>query len=161
MTTADIMMLFSVFSIWSLLLVNVVLIIAGYGYYMKNDKRDIPDIEGEAPFVSIMVPAHNEGKVIVQTVRSLLALDYPHDRYEIIIINDNSSDNSKELLEQLQQQHAGRQLIIINTDAVTGGKGKSNALNISFQRSKGELIANYEIGRATGRERTKQLRDSR
>ncbi|MEK4251498.1 glycosyltransferase family 2 protein [Paenibacillus sp. FSL W7-1287] len=144
MTTADIMMLFSVFSIWSLLLVNVVLIIAGYGYYMKNDKRDIPDIEGEAPFVSIMVPAHNEGKVIVQTVRSLLALDYPHDRYEIIIINDNSSDNSKELLEQLQQQHAGRQLIIINTDAVTGGKGKSNALNIGFQRSKGELIAIYD-----------------
>jgi len=144
MTIADIMMLFSVISIWSLLLVNVVLIIAGYLYYIKNDKRAIPDIEGEAPFVSIMVPAHNEGKVIVQTVRSLLALDYPHDRYEIIVINDNSSDNSSELLAQLQHQYAGRQLTIINTDAVTGGKGKSNALNIGFQQSKGELIAIYD-----------------
>jgi len=144
MTTADIMMLFSVFSIWSLLLVNVVLIIAGYFYYIKNDKRALPAMEGEAPFVSIMVPAHNEGKVIVQTVRSLLALDYPHDRYEIIVINDNSSDNSKELLAELQQQYASRQLIIINTDAVTGGKGKSNALNIGLKRSKGELIAIYD-----------------
>lgn len=145
MTTADILMLFSVISIWSLLLVNVVLIIAGYFYYIKNDRRTIPPvIEGEAPFVSIMVPAHNEGKVIVQTVRSLLALDYPHDRYEIIVINDNSSDNSRELLAELQQQYAGRQLIIINTDAVTGGKGKSNALNIGLKRSKGELIAIYD-----------------
>lgn len=143
-TIADIIMLFSVISIWSLLLVNVVLIISGYFYYIKNDKRKIPNIEGIAPFVSIMVPAHNEGKVIIQTVRSLLALNYPHDRYEIIVINDNSSDNSKELLQQLQEQHEGRNLIIINTDAITGGKGKSNALNIGFQKSSGEIIAIYD-----------------
>jgi len=144
MTVADIIMLFSVVSIWTLLLVNVVLIIAGYFYYMKNEQRPIPSIEGEYPFVSIMVPAHNEGKVIIQTVRSLLALDYPHDRYEIIVINDNSSDNSSELLQQLQDQHQGRQLIVINTDATTGGKGKSNALNIGFKQSKGEIIAIYD-----------------
>ena len=144
MTVADIIMLFSVISIWTLLLVNVVLIIAGYLYYMKNEQRPIPSIEGEYPFVSIMVPAHNEGKVIIQTVRSLLALDYPHDRYEIIVINDNSSDNSSELLQQLQDQNKGRQLIVINTDATTGGKGKSNALNIGFQQSKGEIIAIYD-----------------
>jgi len=144
MTVADIIMLFSVVSIWTLLLVNVVLIIAGYFYYMKNEQRPIPSIEGEYPFVSIMVPAHNEGKVIIQTVRSLLALDYPHDRYEIIVINDNSSDNSSVLLQQLQDQHQGRQLIVINTDATTGGKGKSNALNIGFKQSKGEIIAIYD-----------------
>lgn len=143
MTTADIVMLFSVFSIWSLLLVNVVLIIAGYLYYIKNEKTEIPPLT-EYPFVSIMVPAHNEGKVIIQTVRSLLALDYPKDRYEIIVINDNSSDNSKELLEKLQQQFSDRQLICIHTDATTGGKGKSNALNIGFERSKGEIIAIYD-----------------
>ncbi|MFC6332087.1 glycosyltransferase [Paenibacillus septentrionalis] len=143
MTTADIVMLFSVFSIWSLLLVNVVLIIAGYLYYIKNEKTEIPPLT-EYPFVSIMVPAHNEGKVIIQTVRSLLALDYPKDRYEIIVINDNSSDNSKQLLEKLQQQFSDRQLICIHTDATTGGKGKSNALNIGFERSKGEIIAIYD-----------------
>lgn len=144
MTTADIAMLFSVFSIWSLLLVNVILIIAGYRYYIKNEKAEIPPLVGEVPFVSIMVPAHNEGKVIIQTVRALLELDYPHDRYEIIVINDNSSDNSRELLEKLQLKFSDRQLIIIHTDAETGGKGKSNALNIGFERSKGDLIAIYD-----------------
>lgn len=144
MTTADILMLIAVICIWSLLLVNVVLIIAGYLYYIKIENEEVPEIKGEAPFVSIMVPAHNEGKVITKTVESLLALDYPHDRYEIIVINDNSSDNSSELLGNLQRKHVGRNLIIINTDAVTGGKGKSNALNIGFKRSRGEMIAIYD-----------------
>ncbi|GAV12692.1 glycosyltransferase family 2 protein [Paenibacillus sp. chi10] len=144
MTTADILMLIAVICIWSLLLVNVVLIIAGYLYYIKIENEEVPAIKGEAPFVSIMVPAHNEGKVITKTVESLLALDYPHDRYEIIVINDNSSDNSSELLGNLQRKHDGRNLIIINTDAVTGGKGKSNALNIGFKQSRGELIAIYD-----------------
>ncbi|MDO7908051.1 glycosyltransferase [Paenibacillus sp. JX-17] len=144
MTIADILMLVAVFCIWSLLLVNVVLIIGGYFYYMQIEKEDVPAIEGEAPFVTIMVPAHNEGIVITKTVESLLGLDYPHDRYEIIVINDNSSDNSSVLLAQLKDRYPGRNLIIINTDAVTGGKGKSNALNIGFAQSKGELIAIYD-----------------
>ncbi|WP_429373279.1 glycosyltransferase family 2 protein [Paenibacillus sp. DS2015] len=144
MTVADILMLFSVICIWSLLLVNVVLIVAGYLYYVQSEGEEIPEIDGEMPFVSIMVPAHNEGIVIVKTVESLLALDYPHDRYEIIVINDNSSDNSGVLLQHLQSKHPSRNLNIISTDSITGGKGKSNALNIGFAQSKGELIAIYD-----------------
>ncbi|MCR8842200.1 glycosyltransferase family 2 protein [Paenibacillus sp. SC116] len=144
MTIADILMMIAVVCIWSLLLVNVVLIVAGYLYYIESEGKEVPPIKGEAPFVTIMVPAHNEGMVIIKTVESLLALDYPHDKYEIIVINDNSSDNSSELLADLQERYTGRNLIVINTDKVTGGKGKSNALNIGFQRSKGELIAIYD-----------------
>ncbi|GAB6991098.1 glycosyltransferase family 2 protein [Paenibacillus pini] len=144
MTVADILMLIAVICIWSLLLVNVVLIIAGYLYYVESEGKEVPAIEGEAPFVSIMVPAHNEGMVITQTVESLLKLDYPHDRYEIIVINDNSSDDSSVLLGQVQNRYPGRNLIVINTDSITGGKGKSNALNIGFEQSRGELIAIYD-----------------
>ena len=49
----------------------------------------------------IVVPAHNEGIVIVKTVQALLNFNYPHDWYEIIVINDNSDDNSAELLANL------------------------------------------------------------
>jgi cellulose synthase/poly-beta-1,6-N-acetylglucosamine synthase-like glycosyltransferase len=144
MDFSNYLMLLAVICIWSLLLVNVMLIVAGYFYYMKTEREDVPPLHGEVPFVSIMVPAHNEGMVIGKTVESLLALDYPHDRYEIIVINDNSSDNSAELLAGIQHKYAGRNLIIINTDKITGGKGKSNALNIGFTRSRGELIAIYD-----------------
>lgn len=144
MVVADYLMVVAVICIWSLLLVNIALIIAGYFYYMKCESEAVPMIRGEAPFVSIMVPAHNEGRVISQTVEALLALDYPHDRYEIIVINDNSSDNSAVLLAGIQEKNPGRQLIVINTDAKIGGKGKSNALNLGFAQSKGELIAIYD-----------------
>jgi cellulose synthase/poly-beta-1,6-N-acetylglucosamine synthase-like glycosyltransferase len=144
MTPYDILMLISVLCIWSLLLVNVVLTIAGYVFYIQTDDLPVPALPEEAPFVSVMVPAHNESQVIVQTVEALLALNYPHDRYEIIVINDNSSDNSSELLAKLQEKHPGRNLLVINTDKTNGGKGKSNALNIGFARSRGELIAIYD-----------------
>ena len=144
MTIADYLLLISTISIWSLLLVNVVLIIAGYIYYIKTEKKAVPQIQGEIPFVSIMVPAHNEGIVIVKTVEALLRFDYPHERYEIIVINDNSSDNSAELLAAIQRKNPTRQLHIVNTDAETGGKGKSNALNIGFKQAKGEVIAIYD-----------------
>ena len=62
MTLADILMLISVFCIWSLLLVNVVLIVAGYLYYIQIENKPVAPLEGESPFVSIMVPAHNEGE---------------------------------------------------------------------------------------------------
>lgn len=42
--------------------------------------------------------------VIVRTVEALLNFNYPQDRYEIIVINDNSSDNSAELLANVQKR---------------------------------------------------------
>lgn len=144
MTLADYLLLVAIFSIWGLLLVNVALIIAGYIYYIKIEGKELPEIKGVPPLVTIMVPAHNEGVVIVKTVESLLRFDYPQDRYEIIVINDNSSDNSAELLAAIQSKNPTRQLHIINTDAVVGGKGKSNALNIGFKQAKGDLIAIYD-----------------
>ncbi|EAG9321359.1 glycosyltransferase family 2 protein [Listeria monocytogenes] len=144
MVIADYLALFAVVCIWGLLLINIVLIVAGYVYYLKNEARNVPEIPAEVPFVSVMVPAHNEGKVIVKTVESLLAFDYPVDRYEIIVINDNSSDNSAELLAAIQAKNPRRFLKIINTDNITGGKGKSNALNIGFAESRGELVAIYD-----------------
>ena len=54
--------------------------------------------------VSILVPAHNEGVTIQATIRSLLALDYK--LYEIIVVDDGSSDNTVQILRdafRLQQ----------------------------------------------------------
>lgn len=137
MTVSDVLMVIAVICIWSLLLVNVALIIAGYLYYIQTEREEIPEIKGEYPFVTIMVPAHNEGVVISKTVESLLALDYPHDRYEIIVINDNSSDNSAVLLGNIQERYPARNLLIINTDTVTGGKGSPMPLISALPAARG------------------------
>ena len=143
MTVLDVFMLASLVCIWFLLILNIFLIIGGYMYYVESSSYLPPQLENY-PLVSIMVPAHNEGIVISQTVRSLLAFAYPRDRYEIIVINDNSSDNSAKLLANIQKANPGRDLKIINTDSKTGGKGKSNALNIGFQECHGEYIVIYD-----------------
>lgn len=49
-----------------------------------------------APGVSIVAPAYNESKTIVENVNSLLALDYPN--FEVVIVNDGSKDNTLDLL---------------------------------------------------------------
>ncbi len=143
MNILDGMMLVALICIWLLLLVNVVLIMAGYRYYLGCERQSPPRPKFY-PMVSIMVPAHNEGKVLVQTVKALLAFDYPGDRFEIIVINDNSSDDSAELLDKLKRETDASNLVVINTDSITGGKGKSNALNIGFQRCRGEYIVIYD-----------------
>ncbi|NFT44091.1 glycosyltransferase family 2 protein [Clostridium botulinum] len=144
MNVFDYMALYSLGIIWIIIFVNIILVVFGYIYYSKVHNKIMKEKLKYYPFVSVMVPAHNEAIVIRKTVESLLELDYPHDRYEIIIINDNSSDNSAETLQTVKEKVLDRNLIIINTDNITGGKGKSNALNIGLEKSKGEILAVYD-----------------
>lgn len=57
MTISDVLMVIAVICIWSLLLVNVTLIIAGYLYYIKSENEDIPEIEGEYPLFQLWFPS--------------------------------------------------------------------------------------------------------
>lgn len=143
LSLVDYLFLFSLISIWTILLINIILAISGYIYYIKSLDFKDEKLE-EYPFVSILVPAHNEGKVIGKTVESLLLLDYPIDKMELIVINDNSSDNSKDILKSIKNRYRKYNFTIINTDNITGGKGKSNALNIGYQVAKGDYIAIYD-----------------
>lgn len=143
-TFVNVLLLISITSIWGILIVNVVLVIAGYIYYLRTVNQPPKPLPKDVPFVSVFVPAHDEGVVIVKTVESLLNFDYPHDKYEVIVINDNSTDNSSELLAELKAKYPDRNFEIINTDAKTGGKGKSNALNIALKQAKGSIISIYD-----------------
>lgn len=154
----NVLFIFSLVSIWILLLINIILALNGYIYYLKVLKSDISLIEdSNCPTVSIMIPAHNEEKVIYNTVRSLLLLNYPKDKYEIIVINDNSSDKTNEELERVRKNYEGDNLKVINTDKITGGKGKSNALNIGFNHSNGEYIAIYDADNTAEKNALKHL----
>lgn len=153
---SECLFIFSLFSIWSLLLINIVLAMGGYIFYFKNFDKEVKKID-EYPMVSILVPAHNEAKVIGRTVESLLLLNYPKNKMELIVINDNSSDNSKEILEDIKNKYDNYNFTIINTDNLTGGKGKSNALNIGYTISKGEFIAVYDADNTPDRNALRYL----
>jgi len=93
------------------------------------------------PFVSVLVAAKNEEAVIGPLVASLCSLDYPADRYEVWIIDDNSSDRTPQRLNHLQNQYP--QLRVVHRDA-SGTGGKSGALNQVWPQTQGDLIAVFD-----------------
>ena len=84
--------------------------------------------------ISIIVPAYNEEKVIGDCINSLLEIDYLKDKYEIIIVNDGSTDKTKEIAEEYVKKHENIRLI----NKKNGGRG--SALNVGLQDADGEFI---------------------
>ena len=60
MNIFDYLALYSLAVIWIIIFINVILVVAGYVYYTKVEKIKMEEDLKEFPFVSIMVPAHNE-----------------------------------------------------------------------------------------------------
>lgn len=144
MSFIDILAIYSIFSIWGLLFINILLSIGGYIYIMRMYRTDGHHTVLEYPIVTVMVPAHNESIVLKKTMEALIRFDYPKDRYEIIVVNDNSTDDSAQVLKTIQHNNPSAKIIVINTDRVVGGKGKSNALNIALSVASGSVIAIYD-----------------
>ncbi len=99
------------------------------------------DRQAEWPLVSLMVAAKNEEAVIGRLVKLLCNLDYPVDRYEVWIIDDNSSDRTPHLLKQLAHQYS--QLRVFHRPANSGG-GKSGALNQVLPMTKGDIVVVFD-----------------
>lgn len=143
-TIWDVLFNVSFLTIWSLLIINLALVIGGAVYYRKIKRAKPNPPLPEYPTVSILVPAHNEELVIRKTLLSLLQLDYPTDRYEILVINDNSDDETGAEIERIRAEHPDRRIKVLTTTAVNGGKGKSNALNLALAVADGELLSVYD-----------------
>ncbi|BAY96576.1 glycosyl transferase family protein [Tolypothrix tenuis PCC 7101] len=104
-------------------------------------RRHPKKIEGDLPSVSIMVAAKNEEAVIGRLVKSLCSLDYPDGKYELWVIDDNSSDRTPQLLTELAKEY--KQLKTFRRSAQATG-GKSGALNQVLPLTKGEIIAVFD-----------------
>ncbi len=149
----DYLFLYSMTTIWLLLGMNIVLTYFGYLHSVKVRAQKfniLTDMQGFKT-VSIMIPAHNEEKVIRYTVEAMLKIDYPNDLYEILVVNDGSKDNTEAIVRDLQKRHPDRRLVLVNVPKEEGGKGKSNALNYGFKQSTGEYIVIYDADNTPNR----------
>jgi glycosyltransferase involved in cell wall biosynthesis len=62
-----------------------------------SSTRVIEDSEPDFKFISVVIPAHNEQKYISECLKSLISQDYPKNSYEIIVVDNNSSDKTQEI----------------------------------------------------------------
>ena len=106
--------------------------------YLYINQYTYSKTTGFYPFVSIIVPVYNEDKVVADSIRSLLQLNYSN--YEIIVVNDGSTDKTNEVAEKLVGYHKGKfgdiKVSLINKP--NGGKAK--ALNAGIRYSKAEIV---------------------
>ena len=133
-------------TIWGLALIISIMVV--YSVYMvladKHRKRKLkknPQVINNEykPFITVMIPAHNEACVIADTVENILKIDYP--KYEVIVIDDRSEDNTAEVLKELESKHGNVKAFIREKDAFPG---KSAVLNDAMQFAHGEAVLVFD-----------------
>ncbi len=119
----------------------------GYAYFLYpvllrvwGGFRPVPREFGdppEWPMVSIVVPSYNEEKAIRRTIESLLAIDYPADRRQILIVSDASTDGTDEIVREYADR--GVELLRLPQRA-----GKTAAENAALEHLRGAIVVNTD-----------------
>ncbi len=130
------------------------------------------------PTISLIVPAHNEEKVIERTIKSFIKIDYPINKKEMIIINDGSKDKTKEVIlkyaDKVVNSENGKtynnhnkkissspHITLINRKQ--GGGGKAFASNEGGKIATGNILffidADIEVDKGAFKQAAKHLED--
>jgi cellulose synthase/poly-beta-1,6-N-acetylglucosamine synthase-like glycosyltransferase len=115
---------------------------AGYPLLLKLIASLRPDrnhvaADFEWPVITITVPCYNEERSIRSTLDALLAVDYPADRRQILVISDASSDGTDDIVREFADR--GVELLRMETR-----RGKSAAENAAGPAARGEIIVNTD-----------------
>ncbi|MBQ8261109.1 MAG: poly-beta-1,6 N-acetyl-D-glucosamine synthase [Lachnospiraceae bacterium] len=124
------------FVFWYPAIMSMAWIVGGIMFYISNERRK-PLPLNKTPMVSILVPCYNEAETIENTVRELSKIQYPN--YEIIVINDGSSDNTEEVAYGLLETYEKMRFINLKEN-----NGKANALYLGLIAANGEILVGVD-----------------
>ncbi|WP_129136024.1 poly-beta-1,6-N-acetyl-D-glucosamine synthase [Luteimonas sp. YGD11-2] len=126
----------------------------GIYYYLRRERGtplpDAPPPLPDTPFASILVPCHNEQDHIVATITALSAQEYPD--FEIIAVNDGSSDRTPELLDAMVADHPRLRVVHL-----AANQGKANALRIGTLAATSEYLVCIDADAALDRHAVRWL----
>jgi len=133
-------------TIWGLVLLCIGMVI--YAIYLqlatvhkRRKEKKNPQVVNEnfKPFVTVMIPAHNEESVITKTVENILCMDY--ENFEVIVIDDRSEDNTASVIKELEKAYEKVTALVRDKSAIPG---KSAVLNDALLLAKGEAILVFD-----------------
>ena len=105
--------------------------------YIPRRKEMFSFPKGKPEPVSIVMPCYNEGENIGKAIENLLNLNYPKEMIEIIIVDDQSKDNSVEIINKYVEKYKNVRLIVNNRNS----GGAAEPTNIGIKAAKYDYIA--------------------
>lgn len=121
---------------WGAYFVSLYLVIFWLLVYVENGATDKKKQLKNRPFVSIVIPAYNEADNIKSTIESVLKLNYDRSKYEVLVVNDGSKDNTVAETEKTIKENPNFNIKLINQK----NAGKGAALNNGLKSAKGEIF---------------------
>ena len=121
----------------------VVLTLAGVRFYsrwMRRMAAMVVPTHTVWPGVTVLIPAHNEERVIDRSLERFRALDYPN--LEIVVVDDASSDRTGAICDQIAARD--RRVKVLHVPPSEGGRGKSAALNRGLEYCHQPYVAVYD-----------------
>lgn len=103
-------------------------------------KRLPRDRHPQQPPVSVVIAARNEAENITALLDALEQQNYPADKFEIILVDDDSTDNTALLIQQFQQRSKHKIHLLTTTNRAVVASPKKNALSLGIARARGEII---------------------
>ena len=94
----------------------------------------------EAPSVTVVIPAYNEGPMVMQSIQSIAEALYPEDRLEIFVVDDGSTDDTWTYIKRAASKYPD----LVRTIRLPRNQGKRAALAAGFRNASGELIVTLD-----------------
>ena len=94
----------------------------------------------EAPFLTVIIPAYNEGAMVENAIHSVATARYPKERLEIFVVDDGSKDDTWQYIEAAAQRYPG----LVTPVRFPRNRGKRAALEAGFKAARGEIVVTID-----------------
>jgi cellulose synthase/poly-beta-1,6-N-acetylglucosamine synthase-like glycosyltransferase len=128
------------------MVIEIVFLIALAGYFIQSVvfiigcSKKFPKVKGNKfPDVSVIVAARNEEENILRCLKALDKLEYPEDKLQIILVDDRSTDNTGNIIDNFILEKSKFTKIVTKKE-IDKLKGKTNALANAIEIATGEII---------------------
>ena len=94
----------------------------------------------QAPALTVVIPAYNEGAMVARSIDSVACADYPRDRLQIIAVDDGSRDDTWEHMQRAAARHPE----LVRTVRFAANRGKRAALAAGFRQARGDVVVTID-----------------
>jgi hyaluronan synthase len=96
--------------------------------------------DDEAPSLTVVIPAYNEGRMVESSIDSVASARYPRERLQILVIDDGSTDDTWEYIERAAARHAG----LVTAMRLPRNAGKRAALAAGCRAARGRILVTID-----------------